>query len=62
MVYLKKIIFLLQDEIVSTAYLAALYLKNINFDKNKRVYVIGSKGISQELDFVGIKHCGVGVS
>ncbi|XP_075214538.1 glycerol-3-phosphate phosphatase-like isoform X2 [Lycorma delicatula] len=48
------------DEIVSTAYLAALYLNNSNFDRNKKVYIIGSKGISQELDLVGIKHCGVG--
>lgn len=51
-----------QDEIVSTAYLSAVYLENVNFDKTKKVYVIGSRGITQELEKFGIKHCGVGVS
>lgn len=43
-----------QDEILSTAYLAAKYLRNINF--NKTVYVVGASGIRQELDLVGIKY------
>ncbi|XP_055385678.1 glycerol-3-phosphate phosphatase [Condylostylus longicornis] len=47
-----------EDEILSTAYTAAQYLKNRNF--NKKVYVIGSTGITKELDAVGIKHTGVG--
>uniref|UniRef100_A0A0K8TSQ9 Putative phosphoglycolate/pyridoxal phosphate phosphatase family n=1 Tax=Tabanus bromius TaxID=304241 RepID=A0A0K8TSQ9_TABBR len=47
-----------QDEIISTAYVAAQYLKNRNFDK--KVYVVGSTGITKELDAVGIQHTGVG--
>ena len=51
----------LQDEIVGTAYLAATYLEQINFDKSKLVYVVGSSGITQELDDVGIKYLPIGV-
>lgn len=47
-----------QDGIISTAHATAAYLKNRNF--NKRVYVIGSEGITQELDKVGIQHTEVG--
>lgn len=47
-----------KKEIVSTAYLTALYLSEIGF--KKKAYIIGTKGISQELDQVGIKHFGVG--
>jgi len=38
------------EEIIGTAYLAAAYLEQINFDKTKLVYVVGSTGITQELD------------
>jgi len=48
------------DEIVGTAYLAAAYLEQIGFDKNKLVYVVGSTGITQELDDVGIKYLPIG--
>jgi len=48
------------DEIVGTAYLAATYLEQIEFDKSKLVYVIGSAGITQELDDVGIKYLPIG--
>jgi len=48
------------EEIVGTAYLAAAYLEQIGFDKTKLVYVVGSTGITQELDDVGIKYLPIG--
>lgn len=47
-----------EEGIVSTAWAAAKYLQNRKFDK--KVYVVGSSGVSQELDLVGIRHTGVG--
>lgn len=47
-----------KEEIISTSYLAASYLKQVGF--NKVVYIVGSKGVSRELDHVGIDHFGVG--
>ena len=55
-------IFLSQEDIVGTAYLAATYLDQIGFDKTKLVYVVGSSGITQELDDVGIKYLPIGVN
>uniref|UniRef100_T1JCT4 4-nitrophenylphosphatase n=1 Tax=Strigamia maritima TaxID=126957 RepID=T1JCT4_STRMM len=46
------------DEIFSTSYAAAIYLRNLHF--KQKVYVVGSKGIGQELDLVKIRHIGVG--
>jgi phosphoglycolate phosphatase len=43
---------------ISTAFLTAQYLKNLNFDK--KVYIVGSTGISRELDIIGIRNTGVG--
>ena len=51
-----------QEDIVGTAYLAATYLDQIGFDKTKLVYVVGSSGITQELDDVGIKYLPIGVN
>merc|ERR550519_540085 len=48
------------DEIIGTAYLAAAYLEDVGFDKSKSVYVVGSTGITQELDDIGVKHNDVG--
>lgn len=47
-----------EDEILSTSWLAARYLKNLNF--NKKVYVIGTPAIEEELKNVGIQSFGSG--
>ncbi|XP_052844215.1 glycerol-3-phosphate phosphatase [Drosophila gunungcola] len=47
-----------ENGIISTAHATAAYLKRRNF--SKRVFVIGSEGITKELDAVGIKHTQVG--
>lgn len=46
------------ESIISTSYAAAKYLEQRKF--NKKVYLVGSNGIGQELDNVGIKHIGLG--
>lgn len=51
---------LLQDEVISTAYLTACYLKDLNFQK--KAYIIGAQSISEELKAVGIDSIGFGVS
>lgn len=48
----------IQDEVVTTSYLAAKYLKSNAF--TGIAYIIGSTGISRELDMVNIRHTGVG--
>lgn len=47
-----------EDSLISTSYAAAKYLEKRKF--NKKVYLIGSAGIAQELDNVGIKHTDLG--
>ncbi|XP_059486201.1 glycerol-3-phosphate phosphatase [Neocloeon triangulifer] len=47
-----------KSSIISTSYLAASYLKNLGFDK--KVYVVGSEGVTKELEAHGISHTGVG--
>uniref|UniRef100_A0A1B0GMX8 Phosphoglycolate phosphatase n=2 Tax=Phlebotomus papatasi TaxID=29031 RepID=A0A1B0GMX8_PHLPP len=47
-----------RDGIISTAYLAAQYLKHRQFTKT--AYVVGSQGVIQELEAVGIKTIGYG--
>ncbi|XP_063697005.1 glycerol-3-phosphate phosphatase [Culicoides brevitarsis] len=46
------------ENILSTAFLVAQYLKNLNFQK--KVFIVGSTGIARELDAAGIKHTDVG--
>lgn len=52
-----------QDEIYGSAYASAVYLSTVvNFPKDKKVYVIGMKGLEEELDEEGIAHVGGTVS
>ena len=52
-----------QEEIFTSAFAAAAYLKNVlKFPRDKKAYVIGEKGLEEELDAVGIKHSGGTVS
>ncbi|XP_060068256.1 uncharacterized protein LOC132548408 [Ylistrum balloti] len=47
-----------EDEVLCTAYAAALYLHN---KKHKgKVYVVGNRAMGEELDQVGINHTGIG--
>jgi len=45
---------------LGSSFLTAQYLKAKHFDK--KVFVLGTKGITQELDAVGIQSLHVGVS
>ncbi|XP_022827801.1 glycerol-3-phosphate phosphatase-like [Spodoptera litura] len=46
------------EEILSAAYLAGHYFKDIGF--TKKVYLLGSDGLGEELKSVGVRHIGVG--
>ena len=50
----------LQDSVLTSSYLTACYLQDIDF--KKKVYVVGTSGISRELNLLGIRNFGVGVS
>lgn len=50
---------LLKEEIVGTAYLTALYLQELKF--NKMVYLVGPLGVVHELQAVGIQCLPIGV-
>ncbi len=45
---------------IGTSFLVAEYLKASNFQGT--VYVVGSTGITKELDLMGIKHIGLEVN
>ncbi|XP_069704359.1 glycerol-3-phosphate phosphatase-like [Periplaneta americana] len=47
-----------KDEVLTTSYLTACYLQDIGF--KKKVYIVGTSGISRELNLVGIRNIGVG--
>ena len=52
---------IIQDEIFGTAYTAALYLKyKLNF--SGKVYLMGAKGMEEEMELHGIEYTGTGVS
>merc|ERR1719460_191462 len=46
------------EEIYSSSYAAAAYLKAKEFPKDKKVYVVGEVGIMEELELAGISHFG----
>lgn len=47
-----------EDEIFSSSFAAAMYLKVNSFPKDKKVYVIGEEGISEELELAGFSSLG----
>lgn len=47
-----------EDSVLTSSYLTARYLQDIDF--KKKVYVVGTSGISRELNLLGIRNFGVG--
>ncbi|KAG6548635.1 hypothetical protein Mapa_009789 [Marchantia paleacea] len=47
-----------EEEIFSSSFAAAGYLKSINFAADKKVYIIGEVGIQKELEQAGIQYLG----
>lgn len=56
MIFILSSSFRLQEEIFSSSFAAASYLKSINF--HKKVYIVGESGISEELKLVHIASSG----
>ncbi|KDR19681.1 Phosphoglycolate phosphatase [Zootermopsis nevadensis] len=48
----------MKDDVLTTSYLTACYLHDIGF--KKKAYIVGTSGISRELNLLGIKNFGVG--
>ncbi|KAJ1036554.1 hypothetical protein NDA13_000086 [Ustilago tritici] len=47
------------DQVFSSSYASAVYLQKVlKFPSDRKVYVIGMHGIEEELDALGIQHCG----
>lgn len=47
------------EEIFSSSFAAAAYFEQTKFkDTGKKIYIIGEKGISEELDLIGVPHFG----
>ncbi|KAJ4975216.1 hypothetical protein NE237_000322 [Protea cynaroides] len=47
-----------EDEIFSSSYAAAMFLKTNNFPREKKVYVIGEEGLLEELELAGFTPLG----
>lgn len=46
------------EEVYSSSYAAAAFLKSTGFPEDKKVYVVGEIGIQEELELAGIRYCG----
>jgi len=47
------------DEIFGSAYASVAYLKyNLEFPKDKKVYILGEAGLEREMELEGIQYCG----
>jgi 4-nitrophenyl phosphatase len=48
-----------EDEIFGSSYSAAIYLSRVlKFPKDKKVYILGERGVEEELAAEGIQYCG----
>ena len=52
--------FLLQEQVITSAYVAAQHLKNRSF--KGKAYIVGMEGIAHELTDIGITHLPLEVS
>ncbi|OMO70477.1 HAD-superfamily hydrolase, subfamily IIA [Corchorus olitorius] len=48
----------MSEEIFTSSFAAAAYLKSINLPTDKKVYVIGEDGILKELELAGFQYLG----